>query len=395
MSGPFPLSTLAAQVTVTGISAPSYPDDLSSLQASFLGIFGDDAYIEPDSQDGQWIAIIAAAVNDTNAMAIAVYGAFSPATAQGVGLSTVVKINGLEREVSTNSTVDVTCVGDPSSIISGGVIADALGNKYTLPTFIIPPGGATTLTATAIQSGAIGGAPGAVDVIVTPTRGWLSVSNTFAVAPGEPVETDSGLRQRQSFSTGNNALTPLKTLTGNIAALPGVTEVAPYENVGSTTDANGLPGHSISMVVTGGDASSIASVILNKKTEGANTYGTTSVVVDDYAGVPKTINFFRPTDVTIQVEVHLTALTGFSTATEMLIQNAVAAYINALSTGSDVLLSKIYVPANLNNDADGATFDITSILIGKNGGSLGGADIVIAFNEEATCIVTDVAFVVT
>jgi uncharacterized phage protein gp47/JayE len=389
----YPLATLAAQVTGTGISAPVYADDLASLQASFRGIFGNDVYIETDSQDGQWLAILAQAVNDTNALAIAVYNAFSPSTAQGVGLSTVVKINGLKRALSNNSTVDIVSTGDPGSVINGGVVQDALGNKYSLKTFIIPPGGSITATATALKPGPIGGAPGTVNVISTPTRGWLTVTNPNAVSPGNAVETDAELRQRQSVSTGNGAVAPLKTLTGNIETLAGVTEVIPYENVSNITDANGLPGHSISMVVTGGDVDEIASVILNLKTEGASTYGTTSVMVPDYAGVTQTINFFRPTLVTIQVQVTLTPLAGFSTATEALIQNAVAAYINALAGGDDIILSKIYVPANLNNDLDGQTFDITGLLIGSNGGSLAASDIVIAFNEEATCIAADVTFV--
>lgn len=394
MAGPYPLATLAAQVSATGISAPSFPDDLASLQASFQGIFGTDTYIAPDSQDGQWLAIIAQAINDTNALAIAVYNSFSPATAQGIGLSTIIKINGLVRENSSNSTVNVICTGTPLSVIKGGIVADALGNQFSLPTFIIPPGASITLTATAVSPGAITGSPGTVTKIVNPQLGWLSVTNPAGIVPGAAVETDAQLRQRQSYSTGNNAVTPLKTLTGLIAALPGVLEVAPYENVGPTTDANGLPGHSISMVVLGGQSSAIASVILNKKTEGAATYGTTSVVVPDYAGVPKTVNFFVPTSETIQVQVTLHALAGFSTATETLIKSAVAAYINGLLIGQSVYLSKLYVPANLANDSDGATYDITGILVGVNGGALGSSDIAILFNQQATCVVTDVTFVV-
>lgn len=389
----FPLATLAAQVTADGISAPPYSDDLASLQADFRAIFGDDAYLETDSQDGQWLAIIAQAVNDTNSLAIAVYNAFSPATAQGVGLSTVVKINGLDRALPAHSTVDIVSTGDPGSIIVGGIVQDALGNQYSLRTFIIPPLGSITATATALLPGAIGGAPGTINQIVNPSRGWLTVTNPSSVSPGSDVETDAQLRQRQAVSTGNGAVAPPKTLVGNIEALDAVTECILYENVGSTTDANGLPGHSVSLIVTGGDANEIASVILNKKTEGANTYGTTSVTVLDYAGVPQVIHFFRPTLATIQVQVTLTPLAGFSTATEALIQNAVAAYINGLNGGDDVILSKIYVPANLNNDLDGNTFDITGILIGKNGGALGSADIVIAFNEEATCVPADVTFI--
>ena len=77
----YPLATLAAQVTSTGISAPSYNDILSSLTASFQGIYGSDAYLGPDSQDGQLLAVVAQAIYDCNQTAIAVYNQFSPQTA--------------------------------------------------------------------------------------------------------------------------------------------------------------------------------------------------------------------------------------------------------------------------------------------------------------------------
>jgi hypothetical protein len=62
----YPLPTLSAQVTSAGISAPAYSDILLSLQASFRAIYGSDAYLEADSQDGQFLAIMAQAINDCN-----------------------------------------------------------------------------------------------------------------------------------------------------------------------------------------------------------------------------------------------------------------------------------------------------------------------------------------
>ena len=77
----YPLPTLAATLSATGISAPAYTDILLSLQASYGTIFGTDAYIAPDSQDGQLLAVVARAISDCNDMAIAVYNSFAPSTA--------------------------------------------------------------------------------------------------------------------------------------------------------------------------------------------------------------------------------------------------------------------------------------------------------------------------
>ena len=55
----YPLSTLAATISATGISAPTYDEILTSLQTSFQSIYGSDAYISADSQDGQMLAVFA------------------------------------------------------------------------------------------------------------------------------------------------------------------------------------------------------------------------------------------------------------------------------------------------------------------------------------------------
>ncbi len=102
---------ITCTIDQNGITVPAYADILTYLKDAYRTIYGADVYLEPDSQDGQLLAIFAAAINDANAMAAAVYNAFSPATAQGVGLSSVVKINGIARAVASFSTVDVLIVG--------------------------------------------------------------------------------------------------------------------------------------------------------------------------------------------------------------------------------------------------------------------------------------------
>lgn len=87
----------AVVIDENGISAPVYADYLAWLQQETRRIFGSDIYIEPDSQDGQLLGIFALTLADSAAQAVATYNAFSPVTAIGNGLSSVVKINGLQR----------------------------------------------------------------------------------------------------------------------------------------------------------------------------------------------------------------------------------------------------------------------------------------------------------
>ena len=389
-------SSTAPTIDATGISAPSYASILAYLQAQYQAIFGADVYLAADSQDGQFLAIVAAAINDANQTAVAVYNSFSPATAQGAGLSSVVKVNGIARLGATNSTVDLTLTGTAGTTITNGYAADSNGNTWALPSPVtIPSGGSITVTATCSTAGAIAAAAGTVTKIQTPTFGWQSVTNAAAAAVGQAAETDAALRLRQQTSVALPSLSLMAGIVGTVEAISGVQEVVAYENMGGATDSNGLPGHSISLVVSGGDSTSIAKNIAAKKTPGCGTYGTTSIVVTDpVTGVPETINFYRPTPEPIAVAISLHALSGYTTAIAAEIQAAVAAYINALAIGQPVMISRLYVPAQLAGAADSLTFEIVSIAAAIKPGTPGTTDIAIAFNQTATCQASDVTITV-
>ena len=82
-----------------GITMPTYDVVHEYLRSVFREIHGQDIIITPDSQDGQLLAIWGLAIHDVYSIALAAYNSFSPSTAQGVGLSRVVKINGIARRV--------------------------------------------------------------------------------------------------------------------------------------------------------------------------------------------------------------------------------------------------------------------------------------------------------
>src|SRR5438270_9403277 len=139
MPGPYPLASLAAKIGPSGITAPSFNDILQSLIATFQSIFGSDIVLTPDTQDGQWLAVIAMAINDANQTMIAIYNGFLPTYAQGAGLSALVKINGIRRIPSTNSTATVTITGTVGTVINNGIVQDANGNLWNLPASVLIP----------------------------------------------------------------------------------------------------------------------------------------------------------------------------------------------------------------------------------------------------------------
>lgn len=381
------ITTTAPTIDANGITAPTYAEVLEYLKAQYRAIYGPDVYLEADSQDGQLLGVFAKSISDANSVAIAIYNSFSPATAQGAALSNNVKINGIARKAPSFSTADLLIVGQAGTTITNGIAKDADGNQWALPaSVVIPPSGEITVTATCQTIGAVSAAAGAINQIGTPTRGWQTVTNPAAAAEGAPVESDAALRQRQTVSTALPSRTVLDGIIGAVSNITGVVRLVAYENDTSATDSNGIPSHSISLVVDGGDAAAIANAIAVKKTPGSGTYGTTSVVATDVYGRPITIRFFRPTDAPVTVTANVKALAGYTSQTGDAIKQAVADYINGVAIGGGLSGSVEWADAitAANSVGGGVTFKLTGLsMTGPRGA--GNPDVALLFNEAASC----------
>ncbi|AMG44728.1 hypothetical protein AL520_09315 [Achromobacter xylosoxidans] len=392
------INSTAAVISATGITAPSYQEILDFLKAQYQSIYGADVYLEPDSQDGQFLSILAMAINDTNNAAIQVFTSFSPSTAQGAALSSNVKINGIARAVASFSSCDVVIVGQAGTIITGGAIQDdQLQNRWNLPeTVVIPLTGQITVTATCTSIGAVSAPAGSLTKIATPTRGWQSVTNPAMATPGNPVEVDGTLRLRQAVSVALPSRTVLEGTVGAVASVDGVVRYRAYENDTSSTDSNGIPSHSISVVVDGGDAMEIAEAIAAKKTPGTGTYGTTTEIVTDIYGIAHPISFFRPSDAAITAAVTIKALTGYTTTVGDAIKQAIAEYVNGLEIGGGASGSVEWGDAitAANAVGGGVVFKLAALTLSGPGGA-GTPDVSLAFNEAASMTAADVTLTVT
>lgn len=395
-----PLATIACTVDQNGISSPPYSDIYATLQAQAKAIYGTDTYIDPDSQDGEMLAVVARAQFDSNQATIATYNQFSPATAQGAGLSSNVKQNGLARQITSNSTAPITIVGQVGAVILNGVVGDNqnLGTQWALPALVTIPGGGTiTVTATCTVPGATSAAPNTLSVILNPQSGWQTATNASNASPGAPVETDSGLRQRQAASTSLGSISPRAAIQTAVSNVVGVTRCLVYDNDTGAPDVNGIPARSISVVVQGGDAVAIATAIALTKAPGVPTFGTTTEVILDSQGVPDTINFFVLSIQQIDVVITGTALAGYVGSTGVAIQQAVVQYLNSLAIGGKVQWSKLFSPANLSGDAAtvatgqlqaaldalSSTYDLSAITLALHGGTQHPTDVPITFNAAA------------
>lgn len=391
------LTTYACTINVNGITAPAYNDILQSLIAQFQSIFGSDVSLNPGDQDFQMLAIQALAIFDSNQATIAVYNGFMPTFAQGVPLSALVKINGLARQIASSSTAAVTVTGTVGTQIIFGVVQDEDGNLWNLPVLVvIPLSGSISVTATCQTPGSIGASANTINQIFNPQLGWQSVNNPAGATQGTPTETDAALRTRQGISVALPALTPLSSIAASIAAVPGVTESIVYENPTGSTDANGIPAHSISAVVAGGTTLGVATAIEQTKAPGTGTFGTTSQVVLDPAGQSITINYYVLAQTPIFVSLTIKAFTGYVSSTGLAIQAAIVNFINSLTIGQDVAINWVNAAAQMISiPAIGETFKVTILTQGITASPSGTADIVIPFNQQATCVTANVTLVVT
>lgn len=363
-----PLPYLAARIDQNGINTPSFAEMLAAIQSAYTGIFGADAYIDPDSQDGQLLAIFTKAMSDVNDAAVACYNSYSPSTAIGAGLSSVVKINGIQRKIPSNSSAIVRIVGIAGTTISNGLVEDLVGNRWSLPnSVVVPIEGEIQVTAICLTLGAVVADIGTINKIGTPVPGWQTVSNdTSAAVPGAPIENDAQLRRRQTVSVAIPSLTALDGIVGAVWALPGAVRCKGYENQEDYQDpVNGLPPHSIAIVVQGGDVTAICQTIARKKTPGSQTTGDVAQQIIDPIGIPNLVRYWQLIQVPLTIEITVQPLIGFVASTANLIQGAIQLFVDRYDIGETSYHNRLFSPANLAGDAATDFAGLTQLQLDK------------------------------
>lgn len=378
----------------TGLHFPLYQDVLDELNDACRRIFGNDIYLEPDSQDYQVNAEVADLWADLANLAQLVYNNRSIQFAKGVSVDGLLKINGLKRLKASNSTVILTCSGTPGTVIENGLVTDVAGdNVWELERTVIPGSGSIDVIAVCKTSGEIYADAGTLSQIVTQTRGWERVTNKSNAIPGKSIETDAEAKARQAISTARPSKTVLQGLVGGIAEISGVLRYKVYENDTGETDEHGIPEHSVCCVVEGGNSEDIGNEIYLRKTPGCGTYGDVEVRVippNPELDNPPSVCFFRPSYIDIYVRVKVKQRAGFVDALVDQIKESVSAFINSLDIGESVSVSLLETIAqsvvpNLRSPVFTLSPSVP-LVIGTEAESLEEADVEIGFREAARCV---------
>lgn len=369
---------LPPSITAAGLTVPTYPSILDDNLTSFLNIYGQNQYVQPDSAIYQLLSIISLKQNDVMQAVQLAYNQSSPFTAVGAGLDRQVKMNGLARAAFTYSTATLTLNGTAGVVLTSCYAQDQSGNLWALPNSVTLTALPIGVLATCTTPGAIAAEPGAINIINTPTPGWTSVNNADSATEGDAIETDSELRARQAISVALPSTTPVAGTIAAVLATTGVVRVAPgyptpggpgnsIENPTGAPDSWGNPAHSITMVVDCTNTQLVANTIYSKKTIGCATNGTTTVpVVDPYTGVVENVSFYLPTIVPIFVQVTIAGYgTPPTTAAQSSIQTNEAAYLSSLAIGETVSFGALFYEAmSVNTNMANPSFGVQSILLG-------------------------------
>lgn len=389
----YPLPTLAPTVDATGISVVPYSDILISLQTDMQNIFGSDIYIAPDSQDGQMLGIFALAISDAGQAMGAVFQSFSPTYSQGAQLSSMVKINGLARNVSGFSTAVGSISGVVGSTVTDGIVKDSNGNLWNLPASVTIPGpGSIAVTVTSQNPGAVVSLASSGWTIVNPQLGWQTFVSTSDASVGAAVESDPALKSRQSISTALPAQTVMDGILAAVANVMGVIRYTGYDNDTNSVDSNSVPAHTMVIIVQGGAVADIANAINLKKMPGAQTYGSTSYVAYGRYGIPTTINYFVLANPQIYFSVKVIPLNQFVNTTLTAIETALIDFINSSDIGYDVYYEQCVAVAGLIGTPLGKTFILSFLYLSLSpivGTPI--SDLAIAFNAAAITSAANIA----
>ncbi|RXI46094.1 hypothetical protein DP145_01800 [Clostridium tetani] len=377
------MSYFAPYIDKTGFYMPTYVDVRDKLIEDAKSIFGQDIYLGEDSQDYQWISTVSEKIYDAFQIAQNVYNNRGPNVAIGSGLDSIVKINGIKRKPETYSKCLVTISGIKNTVIKNGIAIDKGNIKWRLPgTIVVPESGQINVLAICEISGPIVANPGDIIGIYNPTYGWNGVYNKETAELGSYVEDDSKLRKRQSQSTAQASLTMLEGTSGAVAQIKNVRRSKVYENDTNLIDKRGLPPHSITVVVEGGEDKDIANAIWVHKGIGCFTNGDVTIKIIDKKGQVTPINFYRPKYVDIEVTINIKQLNGYTTETTESIKEKLQSYLNSLEIGSSLSLSSLWGAAlqAMPNLMD-PMFSITSITASRLGEEQKTKDIEMKFNE--------------
>lgn len=390
------LDSLAALTGVTRIAATA-----TNVYASLYGVAGTFIPAGSQARNGETTDIYNLQSSVTISASTACNATISVGTVQN-STDYTVTINGTDYTVTSDSdaTEDeimlafasaLSAVDQFVEVTTDNVIVLAASDLTTPFTLAVTANmGIDTLASPGLFAADVAGAifvpAGELNEIQTPVSGWDSVNNPADGTSGRNTETDAELRIRRRQSVSFPATATVDAIRSKLLQVEDITAVAVYENDTATTDSNGVPPQHIWVIAQGGAAADIAQVIYQTKGGGIGTYGDTTETYESDSGQTYDINFERPTESDLYIDMQITPTEGYTADAIQQVKEAIATWVSEnITIGESLLYSRLFTPINSIGG-----FEVTQLYIGKAASPTGVVTLTAAIDEIITSSTTNI-----
>jgi len=277
-------------IDASGLQTKTREELVLEFTEKYKDIYGEDINLDQDSPDGQMMMIYIQSILDVLDLIKMTYDSFDPDTAIGVSLDRRVSYNGIQRLGGTYSRTMISIVasrplnlyGKNQSIEPVYTVQDDAGNQWELleTQSILSIGTYSYL----FQAKEVGAKITIPNTIIKPSvivLGVESVNNpNIQTVVGVNEETDQELKIRRQKAIGLASEGFFNSLISTIMNIDGVSYVNVYENSSDAIDTDGVPAHSVWVIVSGNPSDEeVATAIYKKKSAGCGMHGEESFQV--------------------------------------------------------------------------------------------------------------------
>lgn len=389
--------------TPAGLVVPTEAQVLAGVQADYNAAFGGNLNPALETPQGQLESSTTAIIGEKNDEFALFVNQVNPDYADGFMQDAIARIYFLTRKPAVATLVTCTCTGLSGVVIPIGTLAqDTTGALYgAVLGGTIPVGGSISLDFAAIAAGPTACPAGSLTKIYRAIPGWDTITNPADGIVGAFVESRQAFAFRRQNSVAANAHGSLQSIYAAVFAVANVLDVYVTENTTAAPITVGptnytLAPHSVYVAAVGGTDSDVAGAIWQKKNEGSDYNGNTSVTVTDTSGysapLPSyVVKFERPPALPIFFAVTLANNPGLPSDIVAQTKAAILLAFNGADggararIGSTLFASRYYGPVS----ALGPAVQILSLLLGSDSPTHTSAPV--GIDQQPTLIAANIA----
>ncbi|WVH05522.1 hypothetical protein KKJFFJLC_00055 [Vibrio phage vB_VpaS_PGB] len=339
-------------ITSTGTVIPDTSTIRQEVINEIVEVFGISEEIASDSStlegrlvDSETEARKSVAINNAK-----LSNQINPNLAEDGFFDAIYALFGGERDSSTRSSTTLLLTGVAGTVIPiNSFVRNSVTKTlwYTTTEVTLDSSGNATVTANSEDTGSVVGAANDINEIVSGVVGWETVTNPMNATEGRDLQSLTNAKLERARQLHLNAGTTMGAVISNIGAIDDVIGVSGRENYTNNPlliDGITIPPKSTWVCVDGGDDAEIAEQYVIH-THGTGFYGFNNTVAGEYtdpisgqiydsSNVP--VNFDRPTEVPIKIEVtaRLVSSTDLVTQIKAGIQEWISGNIEGYRGGS-------------------------------------------------------------